>query len=106
VTDRKQVRSIPDDTYDVVLIDSPYDAGNVTYSSKLYGTKPLRPYDFVSLHAKKVNIAEKVRLGGVVAILRQLVYKNQPECVRLGVLGITTGPSMRIRPLNLFLRVS
>jgi hypothetical protein len=75
-------------------------------SNGCYGKRPLRPYDFVSSNPEKVNIVEKARVGGVVAILHQLVYKNLPECVRVGVPGITTGANIRIRALNLFLRVS
>ena len=40
--------------------------------------------------------------NGIVAILHQLVYKCPPQCKRLGVIGVTTGPNMRIRVLNIF----
>lgn len=84
--------------------DPAYDQDDVTYSSKLYGIKPLRSYDFVSSNPKKVNIVEKARVGGVVAILHQLFYKNLPGCVRIRVLRITAGPNMRIRALTAFVR--
>ena len=87
------------------MIDPPYDYDNVRYSDKLYRTKVLKPYDFVSANPKKVNIAEKVKIGGIVGILHQLVYKKIPLCERVGVIPVTTGPNMRVRVLNLFVRV-
>ncbi len=104
VTDRRQVRSNLDDTYDLVLIDPPDDSDNVTYSSKLHGTRPLRPYGFMNSDPRMVNIGEKARISGVIAILNQLVYKILPRSVRLGLLSITTGPHMRMRALNHLMR--
>jgi len=60
----------------------------------------------VSSNPRKTNIVQKVRLGGVVAILHNLVYKTIPGCERIGVIAVTTGPNMRIRVLNLFVRVA
>ena len=102
------IATIPDNHYDIVHIDPPYDAGNIRYSGRLYNTPPVKPYDFVSKYAGRIgrtNMAEKAKIGGVVAILHQLVYKKIPLCERIGVIPITTGPNMRVRALNLFVRV-
>lgn len=104
IASRDFVRTIPDDFYEAILIDPPYDFDNIVYSDKLYKTKKLKPYDFVSANPKKVNITEKVKIGGIVGILHQLVYKRIPLCERVGVITVTTGPNMRVRALNLFVR--
>lgn len=108
VTDIELAAKIPNNHYDIVKIDPPYDTDDREYARKLYGTEPVKPYSFVSNYADgregRTNLARKVKIGGIVAILHQLVYKNIPLCERIGVIGITTGPNMRIRVLNLFIR--
>ena len=96
LTDARDLKLIPDNTYDIVLADPPYDSENINYSEKLYGCKPVKPYSFVK---------EGVRVlkpGGYYCILHQLVYKKPNGCERVGVIAITTGPNMRIRVLNIF----
>ena len=96
LTDARELGVIPDNTYDIILADPPYDSQNVNYSEKLYGCKQVKPYSFVK---------EGVRVlkhGGYYCILHQLVYKKPDGCERVGVIAITTGPNMRIRVLNIF----
>lgn len=104
ITDQSFIDKIEDNFYDIMLIDPPYDTENVNYSESLWKTKKVTPYSFVG-NKYGSNIVPKVRIGGIIGILHQLVYKCLPGCKRIGVIGITTGPNMRIRVLNLFRRV-
>lgn len=108
VTNPSFMKQIEDDYYDIVHIDPPYDSENIRYSSRLYNTPQVKPYDFVSKYAGRVgrtDVTKKVKVGGIVAILHQLVYKCIPGCKRVGIIAVTTGPNMRIRVLNLFRRI-
>ena len=52
-------------------------------------------------------IKEAVRItepGGYICILHQLVYLTPKNTERYAVIGVTTGPNMRIRVLNIFKR--
>jgi hypothetical protein len=96
LTDARDLGVIPDNTYDIVIADPPYDSQNVNYSEKLYGSEQVKPYSFVK---------EGVRVlkpEGYYCILHQLVYKKPDGVERVGVIAITTGPNMRIRVLNIF----
>lgn len=97
--------TIPDEFYDLIIIDPPYNVpGGRNYAEELYGTKPFRPYDFAG-NKGHPNIATKVKKKGVVFILHQMVYKKIPLCERIGVGAISTGPGMRMRALNMFIKV-
>jgi len=137
-TDPVTVSKVPDDYYDVMVVDPPYETvdwegvirlarflkPNIsdremtsyleslskmfrvkTYSERLYQTKAIGPYSFLSKNPNRVNLAKKVRIGGVILILHQLVYMTIPSGVRSGVIAITTGPNMRMRAFSVFIRV-
>ena len=94
-------RDLPDewtDKYDVVLSDPPYGKD---YASELYDLEFATPKSHMS-EATRV-----VKPGGYVLILDQLVYNldwshKDHRVERETVIGVTTGPGMRIRALNVF----
>jgi len=98
VADTTKILPIEDYTYDVVRADPPYNVekNGKNYSKELYGVKPVKPYSFVK---------EAVRIlkpGGYLCILHHLVYIKPKRTIRKAVIGITSGPNMRIRTLNIF----
>ena len=98
LTDARTLENVPDNTYHLVVADPPYDSLNIEYGPKLYDTEPVRPYSFVNAGVRVT------KPGGFFAVLHQLTYKNLEGCTRFGVIGITTGPNMRIRCLNVFVK--
>lgn len=86
------------DTFDVVLSDPPYAPH---YAEDLYGTDYPKP----SSHFREASRVCKP--GGTVLVLDQLVYNltwaaDDHSLKRDDVIGVTTGPGMRIRALNVF----
>lgn len=99
LTDARKLEGILDETYDLVIADPPYDALNIDYSTKLYGSEIVKPYSFFKAGWRVL------KPNGVYAVLHQLVYGHgslPDNRKRIGVIGVTTGPNMRIRVLNLF----
>ena len=99
VADCRKKLPIESKSYDVVIADPPYDSQNINYSDKLYKEKVVRPYSFVK---EAVRVC---KVGGVICILHQLVYKTLEKTERYAVIPITTGPNQRIRVLNIFKRI-
>ena len=87
---------IPKNSFDVVLADPPYDSDFKIYGKELYGTEAVKPYSFVK---EAVRVCKK---GGFVCILHQLVYITPKQTRRWAVIGVSTGPNMRVRALNIF----
>lgn len=96
LTDARTLDLIPDETYDIVLADPPYDSQDITYSKKLYNCEVVKPYSFVRAG---INV---LKPGGYYCILHQLVYLKPDDCRRYAVIAISTGPNMRLRTLNVF----
>lgn len=94
--DARTLQGIKNECYDIVLADPPYDSVNVNYSKKLYKCEMVKPYSFVKAGVRVL------KPGGYYCILHQLTYKNLDNCKRYAMVGITTGPNMRIRCLNVF----
>lgn len=91
-------RNLPDDwtdRFDVVLSDPPYSEH---YSEEYYDCEYPRPKTHF------VEASRCVRPGGYLLILDWLVYKNYcpDELNRETVIGVTCGPKLRIRALNVF----
>ena len=98
IADARNKFPILDNTYDVIIADPPYDSQNITYSNKLYNTDLIKPYSFVK---------ESVRIlkpGGYLCILHQLVYLTPKGTFIYTVIPITSGPNLRIRVLNIFIK--
>lgn len=73
VGDAHDLHWIPDDTYDLVVLDPPYSSDE---SALLYGTPPLKPGKFV---AEAVRVT---RVGGHVAVYHR-VQPKRPVGTRL-----------------------
>lgn len=96
VGDCKEKLPLPNNQFNVVLADPPYDSDFKIYGKKLYGTPIVKPYSF---------IREAVRVckpEGFICILHQLVYITPKQTRRWAVIGVSTGPNMRVRALNIF----
>ena len=104
VADATKTFPMEDGTYDYLLVDPPYDMVEntrhkrveITYSSPLWETEPIRPYAWVN---EAVRVTKP---GGFIAILHHLVYKTLPGCSRVHTASVTTGPNMRIRVVSIF----
>ncbi len=96
IADAREELPIENESYDIVIADPPYDSDWKTYGKKLYKTDVVKPYSFLK---------EAIRIlkpKGYLCILHQLIYKTPKGTKRKSVIGITTGPNMRIRALNIF----
>lgn len=74
-----------DDTFDVVLADPPY--------------RDFKPYSFVD------EAVRVLKPDGFLSILHFLAYICPRNCERYALIGVTSGPNMRIRALNIFRKV-
>ena len=79
---KKDKLPFPDNYFDIVYADPPY------YDFK--------PYCFVK------GAVRVLKPNGFLVILHQLVYKKPKGTVRFAVIGVSTGPNMRLRCLNIF----
>lgn len=92
-------RDLPDewtDTWPVVVSDPPYGE---RYAHDLYGLEYARPGEHLA------EASRAVKPGGHVLVLDQLVYNlewchDDHPLTREAIVGVTTGPGMRIRALN------
>lgn len=87
-----------EDEFEIVLSDPPYGEA---YSENLYDVEYPQP----SHHFREA--ARVCQPGGYVLILDQLVYMlnwtyDEHPVDRKEIIGVTTGPGMRIRALNVF----
>ncbi len=96
IADARKILPIKDSIYDIVISDPPYDSDWKTYGKKLYKTDVVKPYSFVN------EAVRVLRPNGYLCILHHLSYKTPKETIRKAMIGITTGPNMRIRVLNIF----
>jgi len=96
VADCRKQLPIKSNIYDIIIADPPYDSQNINYSSVLYKEEFVKPYSFV---AEAVRVC---KIGGLICILHQLVYRTPKGTDRYAVIPITTGPNQRIRVLNIF----
>ena len=100
VADARKELPIKNNTYNVVIVDPPYDTDWKIYGKRLYRTDEVRPYSFVK---------EAVRIlkpDGYLCILHQLSYKTPKGTIRKAMIAITTGPNMRVRMLNIFQKLN
>ena len=96
--DARNLEGIKDEYYDLVIADPPYDTDGILYGPALYKTEAIKPYSFVEAGLRVL------KPGGYYVILHHLVYFTPKNCTRYAVIGITTGPNMRIRCLNIFIK--
>ena len=97
LADATQPLPIKNNKYDITIADPPYNTENgKDYSKELYGLKAVKPYSFVK---EAVRITKP---NGYLCILHHLSYIKPKGTIRKAVIGITTGPNMRIRILNIF----
>ncbi|MCP6727470.1 MAG: hypothetical protein KJI69_05675 [Patescibacteria group bacterium] len=99
VADARGKFPIKNNKYDVVIADPPYDSDWKVYGKKLYRTDVVKPYSFVK---EAVRVTKP---SGYICILHHLSYKTPEGTIRKGMIGITTGPNMRIRLLNIFKKI-
>ena len=71
--------------FDIVYADPPY--------------YDFEPYCFVK------EAVRVLKPNGFLVILHQLVYKTPKGTKRFAVIGVSTGPNMRLRALNIFRKV-
>lgn len=71
-----------DDDFDVVLADPPYEN--------------FKPYCFVD------EAVRVLKPDGFFCVLHFLIYKTPASCRRYACIGVTSGPNMRMRALNIF----
>lgn len=76
-----------DESYDVVLAEPPYYAGHD------YGVKP---YSFVK------EACRVLKIGGFLVILHMLRYTIPNGFEAYALIGISTGPNLKARWLNIF----
>lgn len=76
--------------FDVILADPPY------YEGHNYGVKP---YSFIKESARVLQI------GGYLIILHTLRYLTPKGMERFALIGISTGPNLKARWLNIFKKV-
>lgn len=101
VADAREEFPMPDNTYDIVFSDPPYDLETsegvkVDYSTKLWKTEFIRPYAWVE------EAIRVLKPGGHLLVLHNLVYIQPKDATRVCVVSITCGPNTRIRCLSIF----
>ncbi len=99
VADARKEIPLESKSVHVVMADPPYDSDFKIYGKRLYKTDEVRPYSFIK-EATRV-----IKPEGYLCILHQLSYKKPEGFERKAVIGITTGPNMRIRVLNIFKKI-
>ena len=77
----------PTESYDVVLAEPPY------YEGHNYGVKP---YSFIK------EAARVLKIGGFLVILHTLRYTIPKGMKGYALIGISTGPNLKARWLNIF----
>lgn len=82
IADLNNPLPLKDKSFDIVYADPPY------YDFK--------PYSFVK------EAVRVLKPNGFLVILHQLVYKTPKGTKRWAVIGVSTGPNMRLRALNIF----
>ena len=79
-----------DMSFDNVIADPPY------YDGHDYGVKP---YCFV---AEAVRV---LKIGGFIAIMHPLRYAIPKGCIGYALIGVSTGPNLKARFLNVFQKI-
>jgi len=79
-----------DNSYDVVFAEPPY------YDGHDYGCKP---YSFVS---ESVRVC---KIGGFFLVMHPIRYLIPKGCIGYALVGISTGPNLKARWLNVFQKV-
>jgi DNA modification methylase len=99
---------IPDNTYDMVVADPPYNMGFA--NEWITHKKDLPKPKHILLEAARVT-----RPGGIIAILHVIIIPQYPDAFkklgrtgveRIALHGILTGPNNAIRVLNVFRKSS
>jgi len=78
-----------DNTYDIVFAEPPY------YDGHNYGVKP---YSFIS---ESVRV---LKIGGYFLVMHPLRYTIPKGCIGYALIGISTGPNLKARWLNVFMK--
>jgi len=90
IIDCTQKLPFGNEEFDVVLAEPPY------YSGHDYGVKP---YSFIK---ESVRV---LKIGGFLCILHTLHYQIPKGMKRTALIGISTGPNLKARWLNIFQKI-
>ena len=87
ILDCTQKLPFQNETFDIILAEPPY------YQGHDYGVKP---YSFIK-EASRI-----LKIGGYLCILHTLHYQTPKGMKRTALIGISTGPNLKARWLNIF----
>jgi len=102
-----QFLPIKDNSFDMVLMDPPYDLTMVYHYSDLWQTQKRRKPKFSFYKAIKEG-ARVTKPGGHLVILHFLIPKrpDRKKFRRIASIGVSTGPNKRIRCLTIFRKLA
>jgi len=102
-----QFLPIRDNSFDMVLMDPPYDLTMVYHYSDLWKTQKRSRLKFSFYKAMKEG-ARVTKPGGHLVILHFLIPKHpdRKKFRRIASIGISTGPNKRIRCLTIFRKLA
>lgn len=89
----------PDNHFNIVFADPPYDHKDYQASERHYKKPPVPRYSFVK-EAVRVT-----KVGGFFVVLHVMPYNCPKECVRFAQISVTAGSTMVVREASIFQKV-